>query len=524
MRRLYIASCLALGLCLLAVSAAAAHSISFLDGEAVVYRDKIELKLKVRPEDILLSGGMSIMIADRIEKAVITKGAEAHKKFLLNGLQITDAEGRRISGKVVKVELFRVPDGGIPLDELMTKTAVYALEYPLAKPPQSLGFRQHFASGEMSVPVVVQLAVRREGSASAVTVPVADGDAPDSVSFDWPKTVGAIASAAKPTAPKPAAFQPTEAFIYIRTDEVRVETLMPLAVLERWQPVVRREKNILEIAEQAAVRPTLEAWFPAQNIVKIDGVAVTPTLGRIDFLGLDIRDLAGRPEPKRLDAGTARVGAILNYSTKGAPRHVELAWTLFPDRTTPVHAVVFAYDKGSRVTFTPGRATWSWDTPGAPPLPKLEAISAQKGAGDEAARGALAETLLRNVYRGFDYSRESDIYDALAQSVAGDLRTELYLKIKSGLIVQEQGGAVAHVQEVKVTKSEPAADQPESGFAQRVTWQVAGTVEHWGHIHTRTNQYTAEVTVTPQENAWKITAMNVIRQSQVGNAISLRKF
>ena len=140
-----------------------------------------------------------------------------------------------------------------------------------------------------------------------------------------------------------------------------------------------------------------------------------------------------------------------------------------------------------------------------------------------AARAALAETLLRNIYRGFDYRSESDIYDALAQSVAGDLLTDLYLKIKQGLIVQEQGGAVARVQEVKVTKSEAAADKAEGGFVERVTWQVAGTIEHWGHIHTRVNEYTADLGITPQGGAWKIVSMKVVRQSQVRNAVSLRK-
>jgi hypothetical protein len=217
------------------------------------------------------------------------------------------------------------------------------------------------------------------------------------------------------------------------------------------------------------------------------------------------------------------VGAILSYSTKGAPRHVELKWTLLQDKAPAVRTVLFAYDKGSRISFTADQPTLTWNNPGAPPLPKIQAVSSQKGAADDAARAALAETLLRNIYRGFDYAAESDIYDALARSVAGDLLTDLYLKIKRGLIVQEQGGAVARVQEVKVTKSEAAADRPEGGFAERVTWQVTGTVEHWGHIHTRTNEYTADLGIVPQEDAWKIVSMKVVRQSQVRSAVSLRK-
>jgi len=257
--------------------------------------------------------------------------------------------------------------------------------------------------------------------------------------------------------------------------------------------------------------------------LKIDGVAVRPKLGRFDFFSIDFKDLAARPEARRLAAATARVGTILTYSTKGAPRHVELKWTLFSDKAPAVRAVVFAYDKGSRFSFTSEQPTFAWDSPGAAPLPKIDSVPAGQSAADDAARAALAETLLRNIYRGFDYRSESDIYDALAQSVAGDLLTDLYLKIKQGLVVQEQGGAVARVQEVKVVRSEPAAGKVEGGFVERVTWQVAGTIEHWGHIHTRVNEYTADLGITSQGGAWRIVSMRVVRQSQVRNAISLRK-
>ena len=228
--------------------------------------------------------------------------------------------------------------------------------------------------------------------------------------------------------------------------------------------------------------------------MKIDGVAVKPRLDRLDFYGVDFKDFAMRAEPRRLSAWTARVGAILTYATKGAPGHVDLKWTLFNNEMLAARAVIFAYDKGSRFTFYPREPVFRWDNPGAPPLPAVTAIST-----GEKSREAVAESLLRNVYRAFDYHSESDIYDALARSVQGDLLADLYLKIKQGLIMQEQGGAVARVQEVKVVKTEPAEAKSRNGFAERVTWQVEGTVEHWGHIHTRVNEYSADLEIEPAE-------------------------
>ncbi len=127
------------------------------------------------------------------------------------------------------------------------------------------------------------------------------------------------------------------------------------------------------------------------------------------------------------------------------------------------------------------------------------------------------------MYRAFDYHDESDIYDALARSVSGDLLADLYLKIKQGLIMQEQGGAVARVQSVNVMTTEPLAGGGKNGFAERVTWQVEGTVEHWGHIHLRVNEYSADLEIEPVDGSWKITAMNVSRQSLVKTAVLLRK-
>ena len=173
--------------------------------------------------------------------------------------------------------------------------------------------------------------------------------------------------------------------------------------------------------------------------------------------------------------------------------------------------------------FQPDKPTFTWDNPGVPPLPKIEAISIRQNAADDNARAALSETLLRNVYRGFDYRSESDIYDALAQSVQGPLLADLYLKIKQGLIMQEQGGAVARVKEVTVTKAEPAQGKAKDGFAERVTWQVEGTVEHWGHIHTRVNEYTADLGIAPNRGVWKINSLDVVKQSQVRSAVSLRR-
>jgi len=128
--------------------------------------------------------------------------------------------------------------------------------------------------------------------------------------------------------------------------------------------------------------------------------------------------------------------------------------------------------------------------------------------------------LHRNVYRAFDYKTESDIYDVLAQSVAGDLLEQVYNEVYQSLIMRDQGGAVARVYSVDILETEmlSAGRLPDSGdlaFRLRGHWQVYGVVAHWGHFHSRTNEYDALYTVAQLDDAWKITGVEVLEQRRV---------
>ena len=125
--------------------------------------------------------------------------------------------------------------------------------------------------------------------------------------------------------------------------------------------------------------------------------------------------------------------------------------------------------------------------------------------------------LHKNMFRAFDYHNESDVYDALAKSVDGELLRKLYLDIKLTLEMKEQGGARSHVNEVNLQEgaksrltaaaASEVAFEEKIGFGYRCKWDLVGTIEHWGHIHERLNKYDAEFTVQLRDDAWKITSM-----------------
>jgi hypothetical protein len=128
---------------------------------------------------------------------------------------------------------------------------------------------------------------------------------------------------------------------------------------------------------------------------------------------------------------------------------------------------------------------------------------------------SLVGGLLENVYRAFDYRDESVIYDTLERSVSGELLTDIYLETRRSLELENQGGARAKVKEVQMleTKQTPLSDG--SGFEARCTWNVSGSVGHWGHIHQRINQYQARFVVRAIGGVWKITDLELLQERRL---------
>ncbi len=135
------------------------------------------------------------------------------------------------------------------------------------------------------------------------------------------------------------------------------------------------------------------------------------------------------------------------------------------------------------------------------------------------------DQLHTNLFRAFDYSQEEDIYDALAVSVHGNLLRKLYLQISNSLRIEQEGGAIAHIEQVeRLSGKREKLPFVENGFRYRSKWNIVGTIEHWGHIHQRTNQYDAQFDVQIVDGDWKLTSMEIIDQPQGIVKTRLRKF
>lgn len=124
-----------------------------------------------------------------------------------------------------------------------------------------------------------------------------------------------------------------------------------------------------------------------------------------------------------------------------------------------------------------------------------------------------------NMYRAFDYVAEVDIYDALARSVDGPLLAKTYDDIYRSLIMHEEGGAVSRIRSVIPGEtSVERIEMDDLGHPRAVLtarWRVEGVVFHWGHSHSRTNEYLATYTLASSSGAWRIVDILPLEQKRV---------
>ncbi len=93
------------------------------------------------------------------------------------------------------------------------------------------------------------------------------------------------------------------------------------------------------------------------------------------------------------------------------------------------------------------------------------------------------QSLLKNVYRAFDFRREEDVYDKLAVSVSGDLLSDVYLQNRNLMRVDEEDQAQVYVDRLDIRETESLSAVEGGGFSALVRWDVYGSVNHWEHIH-----------------------------------------
>jgi hypothetical protein len=123
--------------------------------------------------------------------------------------------------------------------------------------------------------------------------------------------------------------------------------------------------------------------------------------------------------------------------------------------------------------------------------------------------------LMLNTYRAFMLDDEEAVYDVLARSVEGEYLGEVYLESREALRFDATDAAVSIIDRLDVTSIESKRRSKDGAVTIVASWEVYGSVFHWGHIHFRCNAYRAEVTIVPADGYWKLTDMQLLDQERV---------
>ena len=518
--------------------AAVAHPISLSSAVINVRDDGVRVELNIMLEDLVLYYRISAKKDLRFRADDLKQAAKKHHEFLLKYFVIRDANGERVPGKVASVDTQQIPAIGALQAELMKKTLTYILEFPLDSPQKFLTFTQTFGGLQAVLPAVMDCMILQNEVLLETSTQLTAAQ-PYIVKFDWKNPPKQSPRSWKELRAKKqeqfrqrlgiTSYSSLHSYIYITDYEVRHEILVPLLSFETWMKIERRNPEFLDIDEQDAARKRIEAFFRDRNPVNIDGVSVKPVLARLNFFGLDINDFAVNAKPRRISVYHARLGIILSYSTKGTPGKVGLQWNTFNKYAPFLRSIVYVHDELPReFVFRKDGQRFEWTVqPRKNRRAKIKPVAVGLTDGqttkiDSEQAHSILMSLLKNIYRAFDYRRDSDIYDALAQSVDGELLPKLYLKFKRSLLMAEQGGTRARVKEVKRIGGKLTDVAKQSRFIYECRWQVTGTIEHWGHIHTRVNEYVAKFTVTATQHGWKITKYEILDQKRVRFETGLR--
>ena len=531
--------------------------------EIYVTEDEVRLELEIGLQD-LAEGFRDLLPDDLFTRMGL--GEEAYdlrlERFLSEQFLVL-ADGEALDGQLVSIgpsERIRRDDitgEALPVDGEPETVIGANFRWPLAGKPDQLTFEVHLPRATAVGYVAYHGAVAVNDFRYLV--------ARQQLNLDWDDP---WYSAFETRSLRRQYYAPMTGFIYVEPYEVRKEIIVRPKDVQRYVDLGLDGRDTIPVDLQPQVRERVIEFLSQHHPVTIDGEPAGEPLIRADFLERTLRTSRVIDPPEELDINGAILGVKFIYPHPDFAESVTMRWDLFDDKitTVPVSAVdptgplpqilepdydILEWENFIRIPVMPQLADVApppgqftrlmfygrWLLALAAALLGLRLLLAMRSGSaratsaaafivgavlavgawragdgarlDEQAIRDVVGGLLTNVYRAFDFRAESDVYDVLAQSVDGELLREVYLEMRRGLVLASQGGASARVRDVELVELdvEPA---PGNSLRARATWRLDAAVGHWGHIHTRRNEYRADLTLGPVDGVWKLTSVDIL--------------
>ena len=364
-------------------------------------------------------------------------------------------------------------------------------------------------------------------------------------------------------------------FLYIDPYEVRHEVLMRVKDLEEWMDLGYALDDYIEVEELDDLKDKIANFLVNRNIVTIDGKVGRPIIDKIHFVKWSLAGIQIQELKERMDYSSAVIGVIFAYPHDSIAQNITIDWDMFTDKITsvpnvatdPVGPMPYVLKEDDHVL------TWQnfMKKYKLPTISEVQVSQAkvpvlyiaaffiilfgvikifknssknrksmlvygsilvvgillilmgsvfkqslnipfmQQTSFSKPEAATLVSHLLKNTYRAFDFREESDVYDKLAISNDEELLADLYIQTKKSMVLESQGGIQVKVKDVEIMEVEEVSSD-EDGVAFKCKWMVKGDVGHWGHIHSRTNQYEAILNVKPENGVWKLYDIDIIEE------------
>jgi len=350
---------------------------------------------------------------------------------------------------------------------------------------------------------------------------------------------------------------PFMSYLIVEPYQIRHEVLVDVSATRNWLDVPVDSGSHIPVDAQEALTDAVSELVSTRAPVTIDERLGRLAASRADFVVLGPTGAVTRETAIPEAVAAAVVGVTLVYETETIADSVTLDWDLFSEAVETVPLAVTDPVAAVDSELTPEAPRFEWrNTVGDFELPTIEAVRAPKprvpllslglgviavgvllvarkrrvatmclvagyvaypfarteasipiGGGpsiDRAEAAGLVEALLTNVYRCFDIPDENRLYDRLALTVTGEQLLEVYLESRRALEIEGSGGALVRIDEVVVKAVRGIREVDNGGYRLDTLWTVGGSVNHFGHIHFRQNEYDAIITIVPVDGAWKI--------------------
>lgn len=519
-----------LAVCVVVVpSCAWAHPVSLSSAVVVVNEHQLTIEMQVMLEDLVLyhelvaDGEMNYSASD------LTLAADKHREFILEYFTVLDGNGKRLLGRVERLDNSQVGTDQVPQRELMQRCIGMDIVYQLEQErPEFLTFLQNFGGDQSSLPAIMDLHIVRDEHFQESAQIAARR--PHTVRIDWARendgrreTIAELRKRRKEQFQSRlgiSSYSGLYSFLYITRFAIRHEILIPLLTLEQWVPIQRAVPDFLEVAEQSAASEPIKQYFENQGKVTVNGQTVPAKIERINFFGLDINDFALNAEPRRVSVPQARVGVIISFPCTSEPHSTTVSWDAFSEAAPFIDSVVLVgNEKPDRFYFHPKATQFVWN--GNFSVPEVEPILASRSLSEPQESRAIVAGLLSNIYRAFEFRDDSEVYDALASSIQGDLLREVYLRFKKSLLVAEHGGEMSRAQQVEVTD---VRSDSSNLMSIQATWRVSSATEHWGHIHQRLSEYRAKMVLVSDNSFWKFQQFQLLDEKRLQFETSIRGY